>query len=66
MKQIGPIFIDFDLLENGSSPLVIVPKARRKRQLLVLINFLFSVLNVKETSSEPEFGPSYLLIAPAS
>jgi len=60
MEHVYPIFIDFDLFQDGCGPGIIVPESGGKGQLLVVVDFRFSVSDVKETSSRPGCGPSYL------
>jgi hypothetical protein len=60
MVQVYPVFIYLDFLQDAGGTLVIVPKSGGQGKLLVVVYFGRSVLDVKETSSGQEHGPSYL------
>jgi hypothetical protein len=54
----GPMLIKLDIAENFCGALVIVPEARGKGKLFFLAYFVLSVIDVKETSSGQQRGPS--------
>jgi hypothetical protein len=60
MVQVYPVFIYFNFFQDAGGTLIVVPEAGRQGKLLVVVYFGRSVLDVKETSSGQEHGPSYL------
>jgi hypothetical protein len=58
-----PIFVDFYILQDLGSPLIVVPETRRQGKLFVPGDLLPFIRDVKDTSSRPPGGPSYLLSA---
>ena len=53
-----PVFVELDVLENFGRPLVIVPETGAQRELFFFVDFELTVVDVKETSSGRQHGPS--------
>jgi hypothetical protein len=58
VEKINPEFVNLIFFQNCRSAFVIIPETLSNCQLLVLADLILAVIDVKETSSGRQRGPS--------